>query len=263
MPDSANASQISDGTPSSAKVGMVTPQVNRATQKGYSPLCSIVVAHGIALCVVTTPSVIDLLGVLAYGELTSFERTTYGASIAPTVADKVTLAAVAAHEHANFERISAYLVSLGVNPLDAMEPFVAPLNAFHANLEAKDWLEGLMKSYVGDGIAADFYREISTHLDDQTTELVTDILSDSTLADFAVEHLRSAIATDPKVSGRLALWGRRMMGEMISQATVVAGSRPALQELFLGSVNATELTSLVNKLTVAHARRMDQLGLAS
>jgi hypothetical protein len=59
------------------------------------------------------------------------------------------------------------------------------------------------------------------------------------------------------------------MGEMISQATLVAGSRPALQELFLRSPNgetsvtANELTAMVNRLTVGHAKRMDVLGLAS
>ncbi|MEI6404733.1 MAG: ferritin-like fold-containing protein [Actinomycetes bacterium] len=211
----------------------------------------------------TTPSVIDLLGVLAYGELTSFERTTQGAALAPTLADKVTLAAMAAREYANFERLCGHLQANGVDPLEAMQPFVKPLNDFHANLEARNWLEGLMKSYVGDGIAADFYREISMYLDVETTNLVIDVLSDTTLADFALEQVKAAIAQDPKIAGRLALWGRRMMGEMISQATVVAGSRPALQELFLGSVNAAELAGLVNKLTVAHARRMDQIGLAS
>jgi hypothetical protein len=56
---------------------------------------------------------------------------------------------------------------------------------------------------------------------------------------------------------------------MISQATLVAGSRPALQELFLRppagetAMTATELTAMVNRLTVGHAKRMDVLGLAS
>jgi tetratricopeptide (TPR) repeat protein len=85
----------------------------------------------------------------------------------------------------------------------------------------------------------------------------------------AVSSFMTAIEQDPKVAGRLALWGRRLMGEMISQATLVAGSRPALQELFLRppagetAMTATELTAMVNRLTVGHAKRMDVLGLAS
>lgn len=217
----------------------------------------------------SSPAVIDLLGVLAYGELVAFERTAADASLAPTLADKAALAEMAAAEYAHYEQISAHLTSLGSDPIVAMQPFVSALDQFHNTLTPRDWLEGLLKAYVGDGIANDFYREISSHMDTATANLVSEVLSDVGHADFAIERIRAAITQDPKVSGRLALWGRRLMGEMISQATLVAASRPALQELFLrppeGEVNmtATELTAMVNRLTVGHAKRMDVLGLAS
>jgi hypothetical protein len=218
---------------------------------------------------VTSPTVIDLLGVLAYGELVAFERTAADASLAPTLEDKASLAKMAAAEFAHFEQLSAHLSALGSDPIAAMQPFVTPLNQFHNTLTPRDWLEGLLKAYVGDGIANDFYREISSLMDPETAALVAEVLSDVGQAEFAVNRIRAAIEQDPKVAGRLALWGRRLMGEMISQATLVAGSRPALQELFLRSpsgeatVTSTELTAMVNRLTVGHAKRMDVLGLAS
>jgi hypothetical protein len=221
------------------------------------------------LIVVTSPAVIDLLGVLAYGELVAFERTAADASLAPTLEDKSALAKMAAAEFAHFEKISAHLTSLGSDPIAAMQPFMSPLNQFHNTLTPRDWLEGLLKAYVGDGIANDFYREISTHMDAETAKLVTEVLSDVGQAEFAVNRIRAAIEQDPKIAGRLALWGRRLMGEMISQATLVAGSRPALQELFFRpptgetTKTATDLTAMVNRLTVSHAKRMDVLGLAS
>jgi hypothetical protein len=192
----------------------------------------------------------------------AFERTAADASLAPTLEDKSALAQMAAAEFAHFEQISAHLTSLGSDPIAAMQPFVSALNQFHNTLTPRDWLEGLLKAYVGDGIANDFYREISSHMDSETAKLVTEVLSDVGHAEFAVQQ-------DPKVAGRLALWGRRLMGEMISQATLVAGSRPALQELFLRppagetAMTATELTAMVNRLTVGHAKRMDIIGLAS
>ncbi len=218
---------------------------------------------------VTSPAVVDLLGALAYGELVAFERIAADATHAPTLEDKISLGKMADAEFRHFEQISTRLTQLGVEPSVAMEPFVDALNAFHNNMEPRDWLEGLLKAYVGDGIAADFYREISIHLDPETATLVNEVLSDVGHAQFAIDHIKSAITEDPKVAGRLALWGRRLMGEMISQASVVAGTRPALQEVFLnppdGSapMGATELTSMVNRLTVGHARRMDVIGLAS
>ncbi len=217
----------------------------------------------------TSPAEIDLLGVLAYGELVAFERTAADASLAPTLADKAALGAMAAAEYAHYEQVSAYLTKLGHDPFAAMQPFVDPLNQFHNTLTPRDWLEGLLKAYVGDGITKDFYREISAHLDSETANLVSEVLCDVGHATFSIDRIKEAIAQDPKVSGRLALWGRRLMGEMISQATLVAASRPALQELFLRpsasetAVSATALMAMVNRLTVGHAKRMDVLGLAS
>ncbi len=217
----------------------------------------------------TSPAVVDLLGALAYGELVAFERIAADAMLAPTLEDKIALSRMADAEFRHFEVISARLLELGSQPANAMEPFVEALNGFHNNMVPRDWLEGLLKAYVGDGIAADFYREISAHLDPQTATLVNEVLSDVGHAEFAIDHIKRAIAEDPKVAGRLALWGRRLMGEMISQASLVAGNRPALQDVFLNppdgspAMGATELTSMVNRLTVGHARRMDVLGLAS
>ena len=45
---------------------------------------------------------------------------------------------------------------------------------------------------------------------------------------FVVDRVRAAIEADPRVGGRLALWGRRLMGEALSQAQRVAAERDAL-----------------------------------
>lgn len=269
MPLPANAEQMSWGTPRSAKLAMRKLLVDIRQTRTFSWPALIVPVYRLPLSVVTSPAVVDLLGVLAYGELVAFERTAADASLAPTLEDKAALARMAAAEFAHYEQISAHLTSLGSDPIAAMQPFVSALNQFHNTLTPRDWFEGLLKAYVGDGIANDFYREISSHLDAETAKLVAEVLADVGHADFAVERIRIAIEQDPKIAGRLALWGRRLMGEMISQATLVAGSRPALQELFFQpqssetTKSATDLTAMVNRLTVSHAKRMDVLGLAS
>jgi len=217
---------------------------------------------------VSNPAVIDLLGVLAFGELVAFERTANDARFAPSVADKIALGRMAADEYLHFEAVSARIVELGADPIVAMEPFVEPLTQFHNTMQSKDWLEGLLKAYVGDGITADFYREISVYLDTQTAALVNEVLGDIGIAQFAVDHIKSAIADDAKVAGRLALFGRRLMGEMISQASLVANTRPALAGLFVNPpegvvADLDSISTLVSRLTVEHSRRMDALGLAA
>jgi hypothetical protein len=208
-------------------------------------------------------AVVDLLGLLAYGELTAFERMATDARMSPTLADKIALADMAAAEFSHFEAIRDKLTRLGVDLERAMEPFIAPLTAFHNLTAPADWLESLVKAYVGDNIAADFYREIANRLGPETRALVLDVLADSGHAAFAVERVRAAIAANPPVAGRLALWARRLVGEALTQAQRVAVDRDALTGLLVGVGDLEELAAIFNRIMTAHSERMAALGLSA
>ena len=207
---------------------------------------------------------VDLLGVLAYGELTAFERLATDSRLAPTVADKVALASMAAAEFGHFQKLREHLAASGTDPEQAMTPFVRPLDDFHDSTEPNDWLEGLIKAYVGDGLATDFYREVAASLQDrQTRALVLEVLADTGQAAFAVARVNEAIAVDPAVAGRLALWGRRLMGEALIQAQRVAVERDALTELLVGQGDLAGIVRLLNELTDRHTARMAAIGLSA
>jgi hypothetical protein len=215
-------------------------------------------------------AVVDLLGVLAYGELMAFERLAADAALAPTIEDEAQLAAMAAAEFRHFSRLRDRLVAIGADPAEAMQPFRAPLERFHEMTAPSDWLEGLVKAYVGDGIGVDFYREIAAYLDPETQALVLEVCEDLGQSAFVVERVRAAIAADPRVEGRLALWARRLVGEALSQAQHVAAEREALTSLLIGEVGAQEgamdltaIASMLSRLTDEHSRRMRTLGLSS
>ncbi len=180
--------------------------------------------------------VIDLLGLLAYAELDAFFRLTEDAALAPSLADKAALGGMAVAEFSHFERIRSELERLGADPDQAMQPFTDPVDAFHVRTAPSDWLEGLVKAYVGDGMAADFYRAVAEVLDPGPRALVLEVLADTGHAQFVVEHVRAAIAADPKVAGRLALWARRLVGEALGQAQRVAAQRPSLACLLVPAV---------------------------
>jgi hypothetical protein len=215
-----------------------------------------------------TTAVVDLLGALAYGELTAFVRLAEDAELAPTLPDKAALGRIAVDEFAHFELLVARLREIGAEPEKAMEPFVAPVDAFHERTAPSDWLEGLVKAYVGDGIATDFYREVSAYVDPSTRELVHRVLEDTGHAEFVVATVRAAIEADPRVSGRLALWGRRLVGEALSQAQRVAADRDALAAVLVGGVDGSgadlaEIGRMFARLTENHTRRMGRLGLTA
>jgi tRNA-(MS[2]IO[6]A)-hydroxylase (MiaE)-like len=209
-------------------------------------------------------AVVDLLGVLAYGELTAFERLAEDARLAPTVADKAALAGMAVAEFGHFRTLRDRLTAMGIDAGEAMAPFVGALDAFHDSTAPADWLESLVKAYVGDGFAADFYREVAEYVDDETRALVLDVLADTGHARFAVDHVRRAIADDGAIAGRLALWARRLVGEALVQAQRVAVDRDALARLLVGgSVDLAAVGQLLARLTQRHTERMAVMGLTS
>jgi hypothetical protein len=213
-------------------------------------------------------AIVDLLGAIAYGEISAFERLAEDAKLAPTLEDKVAIAAMAAAEFGHVGRLRERLVELGADPFEAMAPFREPIDRFHEYTAPGDWYEGLIKAYVGDGLANDFYREIAAYLDADTRDLVIASLEDSGHAAFVVDRVRAAIAADPRLGGRLALWGRRLMGEALTQAQRVIVDREPLSALLAGGVDRpgidlAAIGRMFTRITERHTERMGELGLDS
>ena len=213
-------------------------------------------------------AVIDLLGTLAYGELSAFLRLASDAELAPTLTAKAALAGLAATEFEHHEQLRDRMVELGADPEDAMRPFVAPLDAFHERTRPSTWLEGLVKFYVGDGIASDFYREISSFLDHGTRDLVLGAVDGSARASFLVPAIRQAIDADPTLASRLALWARRLVGEALSQGQRVAADRDTFSTLLVGTgehpgMGLVGIIEMFGRITERHTQRMAELGLSA
>ncbi|CAN5385061.1 ferritin-like domain-containing protein [soil metagenome] len=212
-------------------------------------------------------AVVDLLGVISYGEISAFERLAEDAKLAPTMQDKLALGTMASVELTKVSALHERITQLGADPFEVMEPFRVAIDSFHRHTAPSDWLEGLVKAFVGDGLANDFYREIAAFLDPQTRDLVVASLDDDGgHAAFVVGRVRQVIAADPTVGGRLALWGRRLMGEALTQAQRVAADRDSLTSLLTGSVDRpgldlAALGRMFTRLTDRHLERMGELGL--
>lgn len=213
-------------------------------------------------------AVVDLLGTLAYGELSACLRLASDAELAPTLTAKAALAGLAATEFQHHEQLRDRLVELGADPEQAMRPFVAPLDAFHERTRPSTWLEGLVKFYVGDGIASDFYREISAFLDPGTRDLVLGAVDGSARASFVLSTVRQAIGVDPTLASRLGLWGRRLVGEALSQGQRVAADRDTFSTLVVGTgdhpgMGLVGIIEMFGRITERHTQRMHELGLSA
>lgn len=215
----------------------------------------------------TEQAVVDLLGALGYGCLSGFSRMAVDADLAPALPIKAAIARMAVTEFHHFETLTERLDRLGISHDDAMAPFVAAIDSFHERTHPSDWLEGLVKAYVSDGVSRDFYSEIARYVDPETREFVARVLADEGQEQLVVDAVRSVIDTDPRTASRLALWGRRLVGEAIQQAQQVAVARESLTALLVGGwgsgADIAELGRMFARITEAHTDRMKRLGLSA
>ena len=216
----------------------------------------------------------ELLGVVAYGELAGFFRISADAELAPSLAESIRMAELADIEFRHYDLISAHIKSLGVEPVEAMAPFVAAFDGYHERTKPANWFEGLVKAYVGDSIATDFNLEIANLLPPESREVILLTADSSSHIEFAVSTLTAAMAIDQRLRGRLALWARRLVGEAIAQAQALAVEHDGLFELINGTANKNAIGEVSSevlgldlgrafiRLTEKHTHRMQRLGLA-
>lgn len=206
--------------------------------------------------------VTDLLGALAYGELAAFDRLAEDARGAPTLSGHAALARMASAEIGHYRMLEDHLAERGYSAEEVMSPFVSAFDQFNTSTAPHSWLESLVKAYVGDGLAADFYRLVAEWLDEPTRGLILTVLDDTGYSAFAEREVSAACEQDDALRDKLTLWGRRLLGEAITQAQWVVAERDSLTELIItGSGDVSGVAAMFRKLQNNHTKRMGRLGL--
>ena len=161
---------------------------------------------------------VDLLGVLAYGELTTYQSLAVHAFSAPDLASRVALCRYATADFEHVRRLERRLVELGSTLEDAMAPFTTVIDDLNRRTRAQTWLEGLVKASVADGIIVDFYREMARLVDPRTREVVEQVVADDAKRAYLISVVRESVTPGSPEASRLSLWGRRLVGEALTQA---------------------------------------------
>ena len=78
-----------------------------------------------------------------------------------TCAGRINMASMAAAEMNHYEVLRDALERRGVDVVPAMTKYASALENYHRLTTPSTWLEALVKTYVGDALAADFYLEIA------------------------------------------------------------------------------------------------------
>ena len=208
------------------------------------------------------PGINELFSLLAYGEVAAFYRLTDEARMAPNLRGRINMARMAASEMRHYELLHTTLESRGVDVLAAITGYAPALENYHRLTMPSTWLEALVKTYVGDAMAADLYLAIANSLPDDVAGVVREVLGETVHSQFVVAEVRAAVTSSGRQRSRLALWSRRLLGEAITQAQYVMADHDELVDLVgAGSGGLGQLTDFFERMQHTHNDRMRQLGL--
>ncbi|MBB2991372.1 tRNA isopentenyl-2-thiomethyl-A-37 hydroxylase MiaE [Mycolicibacterium iranicum] len=208
------------------------------------------------------PGIVELFALLAYGEVAAFYRLTEEARMAPNLNGRINMASMAAAEMNHYEVLRDALDQRGVDVVPAMTKYASALENYHRLTTPSTWLEALVKTYVGDAMAADFYLQIADVMPDEVAEVVRSVLSETGHSQFVVAEVRAAVTASDRQRHRLALWSRRLLGEAITQAQFVMADHDELVDLVMSGGGLSQMTDFFDRLQNTHNRRMQELGLA-
>jgi hypothetical protein len=76
-------------------------------------------------------------------------------------------------------------------------------------------------------------------------------------SDILVEQLQAAIDSNPRLASRLAMWGRRLVGDTLLIARASLAPHPDTEK------DEERLEPVFTEVIAAHTRRMDVLGLTA
>ncbi len=209
------------------------------------------------------PGIDELFALLAYGEVAAFYRLTEEARMAPNLRGRINMALMAAAEMNHYEVLRDAMKRRGVDAVPAMTKYASTLEKYHRLTTPSTWLEALVKTYVGDALAADFYLETAGSMPDEVADVVRSVLSETGHSQFVVAEVRAAVTASDRQRHRLALWSRRLLGEAITQAQYVLADHDELVDLVMsGGGGLSQMTDFFDRLQHTHSTRMRELGLA-
>jgi len=206
-----------------------------------------------------TPDLQQFLGRAAYVQLTLFENLSRAVSTAPSTSAKTALGRAAELSIAKHRQLAEEITRAGGDPATAMEPYTTAVDTFERSTHGADWLETLVTCYLTAGFLDDFFARLAQGLAPDVRGRVAAIFTGDSGSEVFVQLLTQAIENDPRLASRLAMWGRRLVGDTMLVA------RSALDDRKTGNRKSDEarIEPVFTELIAAHTRRMDALGLTA
>lgn len=204
-----------------------------------------------------TPDLTTFLGKSAYLQLAIFENLSRVVRTAPSTEAKSALSQVAGLALVKHQGLVAEIERYGEDAAATMQPFVAEIDSFQRITEGNDWFESVTSCYLTAGLLDDFLVRLAAGLPGAAGGRIVDILEADSGETIIISELLAAIEQNPRLGARLAMWGRRLVGDTMLLA------RWTLRPSDNHDSDEARIEPVFTELIAAHTRRMDALGLTA
>lgn len=206
---------------------------------------------------------VELLGVLAYGQLRSFGAMSAAVRFAPDARAADRIAGFARREHDAYQVLHDHLATLTDLPTAAMDRQKGLFDRFFGRAPLDDWFGASVFFAFGIPLARDFMRTVVPMLDPDSGDVVLRTLQDRAEVEAAaIGLLRSELTSDVARERARAIVAD-LLGQALTSFQQAAGDSDALS-ILLGTEDdesSVEVRRLAMGLLTAHRGRLVELGL--
>lgn len=203
------------------------------------------------------PELLPYLGQAAYLQLEAFQGLAGVVRAVPRLDAKEELSAAAGLTLGKFQGLVAEIRRHDAEPVDVMRPFTASIDRLQQLTTGSDWQETLLGVHVTTGLLDDFFIRLAGGLPKDVGPRAAQLLGSDAGSESIGRILEAELAADPALGSRLAMWGRRLVGDTLLIA------RSALHNTGNDSSDQQRIEPVFTDVIAAHTRRMDALGLTA
>ena len=167
------------------------------------------------------------------------------------------------------EDIEAMIVKGGASEMDLQAEIRDRLDLLIQRTEGLGWHEDLMRVYIVFGILEDSLQQVSKGLSPARRIKIETLMLDNSLQNFCHDELEKAIADNPEITGRLAMFGRMVVADALLEVRDSVNLDEVLSEPLpadpteLAREQFKALEPFTSDLISEHTLRMDRLGLTA
>ena len=210
---------------------------------------------------------VELLGVLAYGQLRSFGAMSAAVRFAPDARSADRIASYARREHEAYELLHDHLATLTELPTAAMDRQKALFDRFFARAPLDDWFGATVFFAFGIPLARDFMRIVVAKLAGPSAKVVLRALEDRAEVEEAAVALLRAQLEDEQARVRARALVADLLGQALTSFQQAVSDSDALGVLVAedgadaDDDSSAEVRRLAMELLAAHRGRVLALGL--